>query len=141
MLKKVFNWSEVRLSEVTSYKIQTLIEIPELSNNGFLGIGFENKTDKLFFSLNQKSLKKIWHYETMHSNPGQDQIIRSYHHSQMQLNIYIVEKCYLFIYKNKSTVKNSNFKALLFPKYFQIKPALHLFCWSCRQGLSFHAQF
>ena len=25
-----------------------LIEIPELSNNGFLVIGFENKTDKLF---------------------------------------------------------------------------------------------
>ena len=26
MLKKVFNWSEVRLSEVTSYKIHTLEE-------------------------------------------------------------------------------------------------------------------
>ena len=27
MLKKVFNWSEVHLSEVTSYKIHTLVVI------------------------------------------------------------------------------------------------------------------
>ena len=27
MLKKVFNWSEVHLSEVTSYKIHTLVDI------------------------------------------------------------------------------------------------------------------
>jgi hypothetical protein len=29
MLKKVFNWSEVHLSEVTSYKIHTLVNPPE----------------------------------------------------------------------------------------------------------------
>ena len=27
MLKKVFNWSEVHLSEVTSYKIHTLVYV------------------------------------------------------------------------------------------------------------------
>ena len=33
MMKKVFNWSELHLSPVTSYKIHTLVPILELEND------------------------------------------------------------------------------------------------------------
>ena len=42
MLKKVFNWSEVHLSEVTSYKIHTLEQF-------FLTVGQNNFGNKILF--------------------------------------------------------------------------------------------